>query len=132
MPAQLRQACCSFQVCFCCIIRQIQFNFHIPTKIFLWFRKIWTHSYTISFILIQLLNDVQSISFSPDYFFSTKFFLASLLQLFFVKIFDNFFTMRPLITYGHSIFTTFITKSSADQFSVQPFTKILLFFDILT
>ena len=39
----------NFDICFCCIVRQINFNINISTKWFLWFSKVLAHFYMRKF-----------------------------------------------------------------------------------
>ena len=82
-------------------------------------------SYSMSFILIQLLNELLLLfhltnslwPFSLIIFFNPEFFLACLLQLFFVECPNFFSPSKPLNTYVYdTVFLTFvITKTSSDQ-----------------
>ena len=85
---------------FFCIIRQINFNVYISCKTFKRLRKVMTHFYMRSFLLIQLLKrlpfpfDIQFITFSFNYLFYSKFLLTIFLQFFLVKSSSNFITIQ--------------------------------------
>ena len=55
--------------------------------------KIFHINPAIEFIIISLQFDVPSISFSFDYLFKPEFFLVCLVQSFFIKCSNNFFTV---------------------------------------
>ena len=61
------------------------------------FRKILTHFYRVSFLSIQLLNDPFYLTYSLSPFFLIAFsiliFFIYFLQFFFLKCFNNFFTI---------------------------------------
>ena len=107
-----------------------------------WFRKVFTHicyvffvNPTVKRIIIGFPFNICFITFCLYYFFNFKLFLIYFLQFFFVKLSNNFFTVNVTNTLcpQHQIFNILqLTKTSSDQFGVQPFTKMFLYFDVLT
>ena len=84
MSAQMYQQLLLFWISLSCIFRNIQFN-HAPRTL-IRLRKILTHLYTLSFILIQLLNRLSQpfhLRCSVQYFLLITF--AGLLKLFFIE-----------------------------------------------
>ena len=94
----------------------------------------------MSFLLIQLLKELSypfhfAYSLLP-FLFITFYTLNNFelsLQFFFVNITAISLPLRLLITYVHGtvFLNSVITKTFSDQFGVQPFAKMFLYFDIL-
>ena len=68
------------------------------------------------------------------YFFNSKHFLNCFSQFFFVKCSNNLFVVKIInnIYPRHSTLTFSIAKYCSDLFGTQPFSKMFLYFDILT
>ena len=94
MPAKMYQ---------CLLLLSDWPSLQIGLRVLIWLRKMLTYCYTISFILIQLLNELSnpfhlkyrlSIAFSVDPFFNSESYLAGLLQFRFIECSNNLSTVE--------------------------------------
>ena len=97
-----------FNICFCFIIKYINFSINIFTKWLILFRKILARFIRIinKIMLIFFINPaikwtvttfsfyIKFIALFLDHFFYPKFFLISFVELLFKKGFSNFFTIE--------------------------------------